>query len=91
MRLTVNEPEQPEDCNGRYFAEMAARGPALNPLGKPCHDCAVECNFYKEFSDALAQQPEHIIREASARWFCHNQRDRACRGNINNIERQSTP
>ena len=69
-----------------YFAKKAAYGEPLKPLGKPCHDCAVECDFYSPITDELALEPIEIQVAASLRWFCHNHRDRACRGNINRLK-----
>ncbi len=60
-------------------------GDDLKLLPKPCHDCAVTCGFYKEFSDAYLSMPvdEQVAR--SKKWFCHNAPNRACRGHADNI------
>jgi hypothetical protein len=77
-----------EITEAEYFARMAVRGDALRPLGKPCHDCAVVCGLYSEISDSLAEQPEAIRAAVSERWFCHNHPNRACRGNIDRLNRR---
>jgi hypothetical protein len=56
--------------------------PELKPLGRPCHDCAVECGFYMPFAEALSLLPKDEVEFHSARWFCHLNPDRACAGNI---------
>lgn len=50
---------------------------------KPCHDCAVTCGFYTEISHALKQEPIEVQRAMSEKWFCHNETNKACRGNAN--------
>lgn len=54
----------------------------LKPLGRPCHDCAVACGMYAPFSAALALLPAAERDVHSLRWFCHNNPNRACAGNI---------
>lgn len=73
------------NMGAQYWLDHAARGPALKPLGRPCHDCAVVCGFYEPLSDDLARQPAGVVKAVSANWFCHNHRDRACAGNIARI------
>lgn len=73
----------PDISTAEYFEQKAKNGPELSPLGRPCHDCAVTCGFYRPYTELLAQQPKHIQEEASLRWHCHNNPNRACRGNIN--------
>jgi len=53
---------------------------------KPCDDCAVECGFYLDYSEALklATQDEQLI--LSQQWFCHQTPSLACRGNANNLK-----
>lgn len=65
-------------------------------LGKPmpyrrteCHDCAVTHGLYLEISEALALEPAEIQEKVSRNWFCHNNVDRACRGNLNNLKAYS--
>jgi hypothetical protein len=60
-------------------------GPRLKPLGRPCHDCAVVDGFYQGHSDELKLKPIEDQIDASLKWFCHNNVNRACRGNINNL------
>lgn len=60
----------------------------LEPMDKPCHDCAVVCGLYTEISDALKNEPACIQEFISKRWFCHNHRNRACKGNIDNLRRR---
>lgn len=68
-----------------YRKEASKAAPALKPLGKPCHDCAVVCGFYTPYTDILAQQPLDVQRRVAERWDCHNHHDRACRGNIDRL------
>lgn len=87
-RIVVSAPAPAESAEAYwrgYFWRKAHSHSPLKPLGKPCHDCAVVCEFYSEFSDRLAEQPEPVRTQASLRWFCHNHPDRACRGNIDRI------
>lgn len=57
----------------------------LELRNKPCHDCAVTCGFYKEYSDALKELLPEEQLEKSKEWFCHNNCDLACRGNADNL------
>jgi hypothetical protein len=62
--------------------------PMLKPRllrGKACDDCAVVCNFYSLYSEALrlADQDEQIM--LSKQWFCHQTPRLACKGNANNL------
>lgn len=71
-----------------YWARQATNGDPMEPLGKPCHDCAVTCGLYSELSDELATLPPEIIKAVSLRWWCHNNHGRACRGNIDRLDRE---
>lgn len=59
-------------------------GPELPVLEIPCGDCAVECGFYLPFTKKLKREctPERQLHVAK-RWFCHNDKTKACRGNWN--------
>lgn len=57
----------------------------LKPLGKPCKDCAVLCGLYHEISDALKNESEEIQKLVSERWFCHNNPNRSCQGNLDHL------
>jgi hypothetical protein len=46
--------EEPFSWRGFFERTHGGRKP-LKPLGKPCHDCAVTCGFYAEYSDELAK------------------------------------
>jgi hypothetical protein len=63
----------------------ALTGPEIPVLAKPCGDCAVECGFYMEISQRLALEDRQTQEDVSKRWFCHNHRGRACRGNWNHL------
>ncbi|MGD9728324.1 MAG: hypothetical protein AB7R40_23715 [Nitrospiraceae bacterium] len=56
--------------------------PALKPLKKPCHDCAITCGFYTPVAATLSLLTDDEIDERSLQWFCHNHPNRACAGNI---------
>jgi hypothetical protein len=64
-------------------------GPDLEPLEKPCGDCAVTCGFYLEISQALAREPAEVQDSVKKKWFCHNHSDRACRGNWDYLARRA--
>lgn len=66
----------------QYFQKSNKRDEPLVPLKKSCHDCAVDCGFYKEFSESLSKLTADEIKYYSERWFCHNNPSRACAGNI---------
>lgn len=57
----------------------------LELMPKPCHDCAVVDEFYKEYSDAFKAMPPEEQLARSKQWFCHNVCNRACRGHADNI------
>lgn len=57
----------------------------LEPLASPCHDCAVTTGFYREVSDRLKQEDCETREAVCKKWFCHNARNRACRGNWDNV------
>jgi hypothetical protein len=75
------QPDANEGMGEAYWRDHAARGDALKPLGRPCHDCAVMCGFYTSLSIELAEQPAVVRDKVVGNWFCHNHRDRACAGN----------
>lgn len=58
------------------------RVPVLAPLRKPCHDCAVTNGFYAPIAAALSMLPPNEVAQRSSEWFCHNNCNRACAGNI---------
>lgn len=70
-----------------YWAEQATTGSPAEPLDRPCEDCAVTCGFYAPYTESLALETEEIQRKVSERWFCHLHHNRACRGNINLLEK----
>ena len=78
---------QENDWRGFFERQIALdRGRApLPPRDKPCGDCAVTGGLYTEISCALAEQPEDVQRAVSDHWFCHDDRNKACRGNINTL------
>lgn len=65
-------------------------GPELPVLARPCSDCAVTCGFYLPYSERLALEDAQTQDAVKRRWFCHNQPDRACRGNWNYLETRAT-
>jgi hypothetical protein len=52
---------------------------------KECRDCAVTCNFYREYSDALKLAPPEEQLARAKQWYCHNDARTACRGNADNL------
>ena len=69
-----------------YDFSYALLGHVLEPLEKPCSDCAVVCGYYKEYSEILSKRDIAYQHEVSIRWDCHNDRRRACRGNIDMLK-----
>jgi hypothetical protein len=67
---------------GRHFSHHMPHD-ALEPLPKPCQDCAVTGGLYTCVSALLSLLPPEEVKFHSDRWSCHNHGDRACRGNIN--------
>jgi len=61
-------------------------GVDLDLLPRPCHDCAVTCGFYLDYSEAYRDMPREEQLARSKQWFCHNVRGRACRGNADNLD-----
>lgn len=61
--------------------------PPLQTLAHPCHDCAVVCGFYEEFSEVLSREPAPVQRFVADRWFCHNASNRRCQGNVEFLDR----
>ena len=67
-----------------YFKAMIVMDkntPALKPLRKPCKGCACTTGFYESISKELAREDIQTIKEVSSKWFCHNARNRSCKGN----------
>jgi hypothetical protein len=92
-KSVIREPKDDGDkalSEDAYWQSMARLGGPLPFMPKPCHDCAVVCQFYEELSASLAKQPSDIQREVSERWFCHNNPRRACRGNLDYLEARKT-
>lgn len=77
-------PKEPFTWRGFFERTHAGREP-MKPLGKACHDCAVTCGLYTEYSDELAKLPVDFQDRVAERWFCHNHPNRACRGNIDRL------
>ena len=58
--------------------------PKFKPLGRPCHECPVVDGMYRGLSNDLAKCAPPVVLAVSQRWLCHNNMNRACRGNWNN-------
>jgi len=76
------------DMELTYSLASLRNQPPLKPRplrGKACDDCAVICNFYSIYSEALrlADPDEQIM--LSRQWFCHQTPSLACRGNADNL------
>lgn len=77
--VTENQTFQdPEYWRRRRVLDMGR--PPLRPRDKACDDCPTK-TMYASICAGLAQQPKDQRRWHSERWFCHESRDRACRGN----------
>lgn len=75
--------------HSEYFANVAERDrnrPVLKRRRRPCHDCAVTCGLYSEFSIALKTMPHELQKSVSEKWFCHNDPTKSCEGNWRVIE-----
>jgi len=61
-------------------------GKQLELKSHPCSDCAVCAGFYKEHSEALKEaSPEEKLTRSKG-WFCHNNQNKACKGNAKNLK-----
>ena len=69
-------PELPEKMNWDY----AIHSGKLEPLKKPCKDCAITTGFYLDHADLLKLEPIEIQTKILDNWFCHNNCKRACAG-----------
>jgi len=82
-RIVVNI----EDRSDRdYWADRMELDKNREPLEvreTPCEDCAVVLGMYAEFSEDLAKRDAPTRKFCSERWFCHNNVNKACRGNWN--------
>lgn len=66
-----------------YFENLHGNDPPppLPLMPAACHDCAVECGFYRPYTESLAACDADLQLRAAQRWFCHSNPRRACRGN----------
>ena len=76
--MSINKPTIKDE----YDFDFILSASILEPLQKPCHDCAVVCGLYTELTHELAKKSLQYQHDISIRWDCHNHRTRACRGNI---------
>ncbi len=65
-----------------YDFDFILSDPILEPAEKPCHDCAVICGLYEQLTHELSTKPLQYQHDIAIRWDCHNDRSKACRGNI---------
>lgn len=56
--------------------------PPLIPLPKPCRDCAITTGFYTPIASTLSLLPADEVDARCLEWYCHNNPNRACAGNI---------
>lgn len=76
-----------------YFANKAAHEahlPVLQPRATFCADCAVDCGFYAEYSQALEKEPPEMRRVIASKWFCHNTPKLICFGVVHHLASQVT-
>jgi hypothetical protein len=52
----------------------------VEPLSKPCKDCAISTGFYTEIADELKKENKETIDAVVDTWFCHNNCNRGCAG-----------
>jgi len=65
-----------------YDFDFILSDDVLEPLEVPCSDCAVVWGLYTDLTYELSSRPLQYQHDVSVRWDCHNNRRRACRGNI---------
>lgn len=63
-----------------YWKSQASMGEVVEPLSKPCHDCAITTGYYVSHAESLAKQPEETQKAVLEKWFCHNACNRGCKG-----------
>ncbi len=64
----------------QYWQQASQRGRIVEPLKRPCGDCAITTGYYVEHAESLSKQPQQIQDAVLDRWFCHNNCNRACKG-----------
>lgn len=52
----------------------------VEPLSKPCKDCAISTGFYIEIANELKKENKETIDAVVDTWFCHNNCNRGCAG-----------
>jgi hypothetical protein len=62
------------------YWKMIAQGRKVEPLKKPCGDCAITTGFYLEYAEMLRKQPIEIQNKVLDTWYCHNSCNRGCAG-----------
>jgi len=73
--------KEPDEFSDDYWDRLAQH-PAVKPLGKRCHDCAVFEGMYAPATFSLSKRSEEVQQAVSAGWFCHTHPTRGCAGNI---------
>lgn len=68
--------------NEKEYWENLAKGAKVNPLSKPCKDCAITTGFYSHHAESLKNQSKDLQNRAACTWFCHNNCNRGCAGII---------
>lgn len=81
MKHCIPEVKLPIISELEYW-DSVSEGETLEPLSKPCRDCAVVNGFYREYAERLGQQSKDTVKAVSLRWYCHNRTNRACAGNL---------
>lgn len=69
----------PEITEEEYWDNMA-KTPKVEPLTKPCGDCALTTGFYIPYAKNLKKQPKEVQDKVADSWFCHNNCNRGCAG-----------
>lgn len=62
------------------YWENFANNNKVEPLNKPCGDCAITTGFYLPYAEQLKKQPKEVQDKVADTWFCHNNCNRGCGG-----------
>lgn len=70
-----------------YWKSQASMGQKVEPLSKPCGDCAISTGYYVDHAESLSRQPEETQKAVLEKWFCHNDCNRGCKGVRNYLQK----
>lgn len=59
MEYKIPEVDLPSITEEEYWDSVAKRR-KVEPLTKPCHDCAITTGFYAPYAERLKKQPKEV-------------------------------